>query len=180
MRIAVSTRQEACERLLHFHPKKTIARELGISHGSVRDWSILIDSGNFEWVNTNYSKRREELLNEAVEYWLDQYPIGYSDVARKYGIRPAALYQSIGRRLAKLPQSLLPAKVRFWEPAPSPEIGEFKMEIEKLSDIPGDRALTLSERKALLKELKLAKDRLICAESLLEVAVESCDDELKK
>lgn len=40
--------------------------------------------------------------------------------------------------------------------------------------------LTESERKALFKELEEAKGRLICAESLLEVAVESCKDELKK
>ncbi len=31
MKISVSIKEQACERLLHFHPKKTIARELGIS-----------------------------------------------------------------------------------------------------------------------------------------------------
>ena len=40
--------------------------------------------------------------------------------------------------------------------------------------------MNLAERKALMRELKDAKARLICAESLLEVAVESCKDELKK
>lgn len=54
------------------------------------------------------------------------------------------------------------------------------MAFEKLSDIPTDRPLTASERKALMREMRDARDRLICAESLLEVAVESCRDELKK
>ncbi|WP_301879195.1 hypothetical protein [Sutterella wadsworthensis] len=54
------------------------------------------------------------------------------------------------------------------------------MAIEKLSDIPADRPLTLAERKALLKEMQDARGRLICAESILEVAIESCKDELKK
>lgn len=54
------------------------------------------------------------------------------------------------------------------------------MAINKLSDIPANRPLTLQERKALLREVQEAKDRLICSEALLEVAVESCKDELKK
>lgn len=54
------------------------------------------------------------------------------------------------------------------------------MAVEKLSDIPADRPLTTAERKALFEELKDAKTRLVCAESLLEVAVESCKDELQK
>ena len=54
------------------------------------------------------------------------------------------------------------------------------MAIEKLSDIPADRPLTLAERKVLLKEMQDARGRLICAESILEVAIEGCKDELKK
>lgn len=54
------------------------------------------------------------------------------------------------------------------------------MAVEKLSDIPADRPLTTAERKALFEELKDAKARLVCAESLLEVAVECCKDDLKK
>jgi len=54
------------------------------------------------------------------------------------------------------------------------------MAIEKLSDIPADRPLTLAERKALLKEMQDARGRLICAESILEIAIEGCKDALKK
>ena len=54
------------------------------------------------------------------------------------------------------------------------------MAIEKLSDIPADRPLTLAERKALLKEMQDARGRLICEESILEIAIEGCKDELKK
>lgn len=59
-------------------------------------------------------------------------------------------------------------------------MGGFVMAFEKLSDIPSDRPLNLAERKALMRELEDAKARLICAGSLLEVAVESCKNELKK
>ena len=54
------------------------------------------------------------------------------------------------------------------------------MAIEKLSDIPADRPLTLAERKALLKEMQDARGRLICAESSLEIAIEGCKAALKK
>lgn len=43
MKISVSIKEQACERLLHFHPKKTIARELGISASVVRDWSFFVN-----------------------------------------------------------------------------------------------------------------------------------------
>lgn len=54
------------------------------------------------------------------------------------------------------------------------------MAIEKLLDIPADRPLSTAERKALFEELKDAQTGLACAESLLEISVESCKDELKK
>lgn len=54
------------------------------------------------------------------------------------------------------------------------------MKLDKLSDIPGDRPLTLAERKALFREIKENKARLICSEAILEVALESCKDESKK
>ena len=51
MKIPREIRQRACEGLLHFAPKKTLARELGISHGSVRDWDIYVQHGFFDWVD---------------------------------------------------------------------------------------------------------------------------------
>ena len=90
------------------------------------------------------------------------------------------LYVQIRRLIDKLPVKLRPARVRFWDVAPTESMGGFVMAFEKLSDIPSDRPLNLAERKALMRELEDAKARLICAESLLEVAVESCKDELKK
>lgn len=50
MHIATSIKQKACEGLLHFRSHYSIAKELGISKGSVRDWSILINHGNFDWI----------------------------------------------------------------------------------------------------------------------------------
>lgn len=101
-------------------------------------------------------------------------------MARLHGIRPSGLYAAIQKDLAKLPEQLRPKRIRFWDEKPADSLGEFKMAIEKLSDIPADRPLTAAERKALFEEVKDAKARLICAEALLETAIEDCRDEFKK
>ena len=146
MHIAQEMRQQACEGLLHFTPKKALARELGVSVGSIRDWAIYIQHGFFDWVD---------------KPWV-------------------TLFQKIRRTVTKLPEQLRPKRILFWDVKPETSLGTFRMAIEKLSDIPADRPLTLAERKALLKEMQDARGRLICAESILEVAIESCKDELKK
>ena len=179
MKISQEIKELACEGLLHFHPKKTLARDLRISAGSVRDWAIFLRHNDFEWIYSQ-KKRRPDVLKLAIDYWFDQYPIGYSDVAYKFGLRPANFYTSLLRRIAKLPEISRPPRIRFWDTKPSPSLGACRMAINKLSDIPANRPLTLQERKALLREVQEAKDRLICSEALLEVAVESCKDELKK
>ena len=180
MHVTQEMRQQACEGLLHFTPKKALARELGVSVGSIRDWAIYIQHGFFDWVDNPWVTRRPELLQSAVDYWFEHYPIGYSDVAKQFGVRPATLFQKIRRTVAKLPEQLRPKRILFWDVKPETSLGTFRMAIEKLSDIPADRPLTLAERKALLKEMQDARGRLICAESILEVAIEGCKDELKK
>lgn len=90
MQIPQAIRQQACEGLLHFVPKKALARELGISKGSVRDWAIYIEHGFFDWIDKPWRTRRPELMQKAVDFWFEHYPIGYSDVAKRFGIRPAA------------------------------------------------------------------------------------------
>ena len=180
MSIPTSIKQQVCEGLLHSYSKRAMARELNISYGAIRDWSIFVEHDFFDWVNKSYVGRRKELLAQAVNYWFDHYPIGYSDVARLFGLRPAGLYAQIQSHLSRLPVKLRPVRIRFWDAAPAQSLGGPIMAFEKLSDIPSDRPLNLAERKALMRELEDAKARLICAESLLEVAVESCKDELKK
>ena len=180
MHVTQEMRQQACEGLLHFTPKKALARELGVSVGSIRDWAIYIQHGVFDWVDKPWVTRRPELLQSAVNYWFEHYPIGYSDVAKQFGVRPATLFQKIRRTVTKLPEQLRPKRILFWDVKPETSLGTFRMAIEKLSDIPADRPLTLAERKALLKEMQDARGRLICAESILEVAIEGCKDELKK
>ena len=103
MHITQEMRQQACEGLLHFTPKKALARELGVSVGSIRDWAIYIQHGFFDWVDNPWVTRRPELLQSAVDYWFEHYPIGYSDVAKQFGVRPATLFQKIRRTVAKLP-----------------------------------------------------------------------------
>lgn len=98
----------------------------------------------------------------------------------QFGVSPATLFQKIRRTVTKLPEQLRPKRILFWDVKPETSLGTFRMAIEKLSDIPADRPLTLAERKALLKEMQDARGRLICAESILEVAIEGCKDEHKK
>ena len=98
----------------------------------------------------------------------------------EFGVRPQTLYGTIKRTVAKLPEQLRSKRIHFWDVQRKTAPGKFRMAVEKLSDIPADRPLTTAERKALFEELKDAKARLVCAESLLEVAVESCKDDLKK
>ena len=84
MHITQEMRQQACEGLLHFTPKKTLARELGVSVCSIRAWAIYIQHGFFDWVDNPWVTRRPELLQSAVDYWFEHYPIGYSDVAKQF------------------------------------------------------------------------------------------------
>ena len=86
MHITQEMRQQACEGLLHFTPKKALARELGVSVGSIRDWAIYIQHGFFDWVDKPWVTRRPELLQSAVNYWFEHYPIGYSDVAKQFAV----------------------------------------------------------------------------------------------
>lgn len=46
--------QQVYEDLLHFQPRKRLARELGISVRTVRDWSNYIRHGLFDWINNAY------------------------------------------------------------------------------------------------------------------------------
>ena len=86
MHVTQEMRQQACEGLLHFTPKKALARELGVSVGSIRDWAIYIQHGVFDWVDKPWVTRRPELLPSAVNYWFEHYPIGYSDVAKQFAV----------------------------------------------------------------------------------------------
>lgn len=108
MHIPQHIRQQACEGLLHFVPQKTLARQLGVSQGSIRDWEIYVRCGFFDWIDKPWITRRKELLSSAVDYWFENYPIGYTDVAKRFGIRPGTLYGSIKRTVAKLPSNYVP------------------------------------------------------------------------
>lgn len=102
--LPIAIKQIACERLFHFHPIKTIARELGISTGAVRDWRIFINKGDFEWITDQYVTSRTPRIREATQDWMTHYPIGYSDVARWHGVRPSDVYRNIQSYLKKSPR----------------------------------------------------------------------------
>ena len=49
MQIPRSIKVQACKRLLHYYPVKTLAKELNISHSSVQNWVYFINRGYFDW-----------------------------------------------------------------------------------------------------------------------------------
>ena len=125
------------EGLLHFCPKKRLSRKLGVSSGAIRDWSIYIEHGFFDWLKESDVGQRKELLHRAVNHWFDHYPIGYADVARRFDIRPATRYGAIKRVVAKLPEQLRPRRIHFRDVRTKSAPGKFKMATEKLSDMSG-------------------------------------------
>ena len=93
---------------------------------------IYIQHGFFDWVDNPWGTRRPELLQSAVDYWFEHYPIGYTDVAKQFGVRPATLFQKIRRTVAKLPEQLRPKRILFWDVKPETSLGTFRMAIENL------------------------------------------------
>lgn len=180
MRINLSIRRQAFEGLLQGYPKKTLARELGISPSSLQAWDIYIQNDYYEWLDHLHGRKRQERIEQAVDYWIREYPIGYSDVARMFGLRPSSVYNAIDLRLSRTAPVFRPKRLAFWNNADNSKVGAFRMTINSLEDIPGDRPLTKAERKALFKEIQEAKERLLCSEALLEVLEEDCRDEIKK
>ncbi len=107
---AHNARNEAAslQRAFAFRPEEDSARELGVSVGSIRDWTIYAQYGSFDWV-----VRRPELLQSAVDYWFEHYPIGYSDVAKQFGVRPATLFQKTCRTVARFPEQVRLKRILF-------------------------------------------------------------------
>ena len=163
MRMPQEIKQQAYEGLPHFCSKKKFSRELEVSNKAIQDRSIYIDHGYFDWLKEASVGQRKELLHRAVNHQTRHIP-----------------RRVITRAVAKLPKQLRPGRIHFRDVRTKSASGKFRMAIEKLSDIPADRPLTTTERKALFEELKDAQTRLVCAESLLEVAIENCKDELRK
>lgn len=177
MAISVSIKQLACERLFHFHPKRTIARELGISTGAVRDWSIFMARGDFAWISERSVMTRKHLHHEAILHWIEHYPIGYSDVARLFGIRPSDLYSKIKRYLANSPSINLPAKIRLWDCLGRYEPGDKTMDTSQINKMLKERLAKAQTKEEIHKEVH---DILACYESMFEEVLADCKDELKK
>lgn len=177
MAISVSVKQAACERLLHFHPKKTIARELSVSHGVVRDWSIFVAQGDFDWISERSVLTRKHKHHQAILYWIEQYPIGYSDVARQFGVRPSDLYTKIKRYLAGSASVNLPAKIRLWDCLGRYEGRDSAMDAKQIDKMLKERLSKVQTKEQMQKEMR---DILISYESLFEEVMAGDIDELKK
>lgn len=175
MGISVFKKRIACELLLQHYPKKTLARELGISQGTTRDWSIYIEHDNFEWVEKISITRQVTLLNAAARYWYDHYPIGYTEVAKLFGIRPATLFAKIKRHSLK---TLCQARLKKHSYAYYQQQQE-NNHVEDLDLLlkPGT-VLTPDLIKKIKEEKRI---NLLAAEAIYEVLLEEQGlDELKK
>ena len=80
MHITQEMRQQACEGLLHFTPKKTLARELGVSVGSIRAWAFISSTvSSIGSIHAGLSCSKAPSITG-----FEHYPIGYSDVAKQF------------------------------------------------------------------------------------------------
>lgn len=177
MAISISVKQIACERLFHFHSKRAIAKELSISRGVVRDWSIFIAQGDFDWISDRSVLTRTHKHHQAMLYWIEHYPIGYSDVARQFGIRPSDLYTKIKRYLADSASMSLPVKIRLWDCLGWHERGDKTMDARQIDKMLKERLSKAQSKEQMQKEMR---DILIAYESLFEEVVAGDIDELKK
>ena len=177
MSISISVKQVACERLLHFHPKKKIARELSVSHGVVRDWSIFVNQGDFDWISERAILTRKLKHHQAILYWIEHYPIGYSDVARHFGVRPSDLYTKIKRYIARSASVSLPAKIRLWDCLGRYEGRDSAMDASQIDKMLKERLSKVQTKEQMQKEMR---DILISYESLFEEVMAGDIDELKK
>lgn len=177
MAISTSIKQVACERLFHFHAPSTIARELGISRGAVRDWRIFVDKDDFDWVTNSYVQSRKSQLVDAVSDWITHYPIGFTDVARTHGVRPSDVYREIQVYLKRSPSAKLPLKLQHWKRfgpgAPENEMKAMQARIRKMVSEQIDSAKNEHELRRNIEEM------LVTYECLFEEVMLDCD-ELKK
>lgn len=177
MTISVSIKKRACERLLHFHPKRAIAKELGVSPSVVRDWSFFLNRGDFAWISERLVTSRKSLHYQAMQYWIEHYPIGYSDVARLFGIRPSDLYTELKRYIANSPSQSLPAKIRLWDCLRWYGTGDNMVDHNRISKMLKERLSKAKTKEQMDKEVH---DILVTYESLFEEVLKDCKDELKK
>lgn len=173
MAISTLIKQEACERLFHFQPRKKIARDLGVSAGSIRDWSIFIENNDFEWI-TSVSVDRKAKLKAAVGDWIELYPIGYSDVARMHGVRPGNVFSAVKRYLQTSPSAKLPLKLRHWKRFGLGGYEGQMKDIEKRIHTMVDSRLKSAKNEDELR--RSIKEMLICYESLFEEVMKDCDE----
>lgn len=178
MSISITIKQQACERLFHFHPVRTIARELGVSAGAVRDWRIFSARGDFDWISESYVKSRKPRIQQAVMDWLERYPIGYSDVARLHGVRPSDVYREIHAYLERSPSAKLPLKLRYWKRfGPGAEEGRMTDMQERIRKMVHEQISEAKNEKELKRNLE---EMFVAYECLFEEVLKDCDDELKK
>lgn len=175
MGISVFKKRVACELLLQHYPKKTLARELGVSEGALRDWRIYIEHDNFEWVEKISIQRQTELLNKAARYWYDHYPIGYTEVAKRFGIRPANLYAKVKRHSVK---TLCQARLKKYNYAYY-QLQQDTTSVQDLDSLLVPGTQLTADLIAKIKEEK--RINLLAAKAIYEVLLEEENlDNLKK
>ena len=168
-----SLKQVAYEALFHFYPKKTLARELGVSPSTVRSWKTFVEHGDYAWVNEPYTTHRHEQLEKAVHYWIDTYPVTYAGVARKFGVRTSELYIRLQKVFDSTFMAHLPAKLRLWNSFEMPTRRENGMDIKQYESM-------LAKCKTQKQKDKLFHDILVCYDALFQEVTKDCSDSLKK
>ena len=180
MPIALTVRTQAFERLLHKHPIKRIARELGISKTTVSVWKIYTDHHYYDWLQKTWIRQDRALVRKAVAFWRENFPICYPAAAKEFCLRPSLVYRTIKQEIDSLPAILKPEITLLWEL----QEADMKQDLKDLGfdfdALPYDRPMNADERRRLRKAIQLAEARLLCSESILEIAEESAQGLKKK
>ena len=168
-----SLKQVACEALFHFYPTRTLARELGVGRSTVAAWKTFVENGDFTWVTEPYTTHRHEQLEKAVHYWIDTYPVTYSGVARKFGVRSSELYIRLQKIFDSSFTARLPAKLRLWNTFEVPTRRENGMDIKRYESM-------LAQCKTQKQKEQMFHDILVCYNALFHELAKDCTDSLKK
>jgi hypothetical protein len=179
MPIALTVRAQAFERLLHNHPVRRVARELGISQTKVSVRKIYTNHHYYDWLQKTCIRQDRTLVRKAVDFWRGNIPISYPAAAKKFCLRPSLIYRTIKQEIDSFPAILKPEVTLLWEL----QEADMKQDLKDLGfdfdALPYDRPMNADERRRLRKAIQLAEARLLCSESILEIAEESAQG-LKK
>ena len=168
-RISKEIKQKALELFQQSFGDRATSSILGLNPGTVTNWYLLFRSGDTSWVTSQYRKTDINVLQRAVDEYLNTEQ-GCKLIAVKYGISTAKLLTAkrnfVNFGVVKLPKGRNSMQ----------RLQEQKQKIKEELQSIDERKEPLLDKKGLQEMREL----LVVNMALLEVLEESHPDELKK